>query len=559
MEMNEVLFRKIERQNILFDEKSKRKAFADLEPIAFSSTQALKVNVWRNHNFESLMPIIDPYFSYVSKDVEFTISDYDDSFAFHGHELCDLEVIWIDPTSAIKKIGLLPWINWIEQRLVFLRSKSSAPILVASWSSEQGFAEKMREVAFNLTDLHFADLHEFCKQERIDLVDVRLEKLSGSPLSRQAQFKIAQKLACHWISGLILPPIKAIAIDLDNTIHSGVLGEDGINGVRVTEGYLRLHAFLRKCSELGIFLALISRNDERDVIDLFDAREDYGVSWDDFSTTNVGWCPKSQSIADSLRVLNISPDSMLFVDDNAGEVFEALNSFPDLNIVLAQEDPALTLKAMQMFPGLWRWSRGSDDRLRVRDLKANKEREALLASVDYQQDYFETLNTQLKFSLDDLEHTGRASELSLKTNQFNLSLARLKKAEIEKEIYDGTSSLITIELEDKLSDSGIIAFLLVSRSGSVKDLCISCRALGRGLENAIIGKALEIFGRKNECQDISFHPKVGLKNAPARRWLSELFVGEAIDRELSIGIGFQKLLEIDIPKGLQFIYTVDES
>lgn len=558
MEKNEVLLQKIERQKILFDEQSKRKLFADLEPIAPSTTQALQVNVWRNHNFESLMPIINPYFSYVSKEVEFTISDYDESFAFNGHEMCDLEIIWIDPTSAIKKIGLLAWMNWLEQRLVFLRSISSAPILVAGWSSEQGFTERMRDITLNLTDVHFADLHEFCMQEGIELVDIRLEKISGSPLSRQAQFKIAKKLACHWISGLILSPIKAIAVDLDNTIHSGVLGEDGIGGVRLTEGYLSLHAFLRKCSELGIFLALISRNEESDVKDLFDARKDYGVGWDHFATTNIGWCPKSQSIADSLRFLNIAPDSMIFVDDNVGEVFEALNSFPDLNIVLAQQDPALTLKAIEMFPGLWRWSRGSDDRVRVRDLKANKEREALLASIDYQQDYLKTLNTRLKFSVDNIGHIDRASELSLKTNQFNLSLARLKKAEIEKEIDHGTSSLITIELEDKLSDSGIIAFLLVSKNGSVKDLCISCRALGRGLENAIIGKSLEVFGRENKCKDISFHPKIGPKNEPARRWLNELFVGQEIDRELSVVIGFQKLLEIDIPKGLQFIYLVDE-
>jgi predicted enzyme involved in methoxymalonyl-ACP biosynthesis len=100
--------------------------------------------------------------------------------------------------------------------------------------------------------------------------------------------------------------------------------------------------------------------------------------------------------------------------------------------------------------------------------------------------------------------------------------------------------------------------LLVSKNGSVKDLCISCRALGRGLENAIIGKSLEVFGRENKCEDISFHPKIGPKNEPARRWLNELFVGQEIDRELSVFIGFQKLLKIDIPKGLQFIYLVDE-
>jgi len=484
------------------------------------------VNVWRNHAIEPILSLARPYQSYGRYSVEYRISGYADTLTFHGHQPADIELFWIDSSRFLLQMVLDEWLDWLDERLRTLRAISAAPIIVATWiQSNSDEPSRLSEMLDAMPNVFYANLREVCDEAGITFLDTRTATISGTPISNRSQTLIARKLACHWLPATVFPPIKALALDLDNTLHAGILGEDGIHGVQLTDGHKLLQQTVKSIQQRGIFVALVSRNELADVELLFAIRNDYPLRWGDFSATEISWGDKTDALERIATALRISLDAVLFVDDNPGELASVLARLPCIHTAFATPDALQTKRVIEYYPGLWRWKIEADDTKRVQDLKANAERELLLRETIDQSDYFRELQTKLDFRYDPLDQLGRLAGLCNKTNQFNLSMRRLNQAQLAEYMARPDAAVASVQMSDRLSDSGVIAVIVAERRGNllmVEEVCISCRALGRGLEDALILEAIRGMAIVDGCDCIMFHAQLGPRNQPAFNWLTEL-------------------------------------
>jgi len=237
----------------------------------------------------------------------------------------------------------------------------------------------------------------------------------------------------------------------------------------------------------------------------------------------VSWGDKSQALQRIAQALNIDVGAMAFVDDNPGELAQVSQQLPAVRCVLAHADASLTERVLAYLPGLWRWHVGTEDALRVSDQQANAQRQQLAAATEDAQAYFRSLQVRLNFDFQPSSRLARLVELSGKTNQFNLALRRYGEAELAALLKREDYAVVSVQLRDRFSDSGSIALLVARREGErlyVEELCISCRAMGRRLEDAIVLLALRGMPLFEGCCELYFRVEQGPRNQPGREWLA---------------------------------------
>lgn len=544
-----------EAQTVLFAARPSRLALQQLE-FEGDHSRVIRINVWRNHAIESVVTATIPYMARVGCIADFCLSDYDDTLMFEGHRQSDLELVWVDSGRYLKSTPFADWAGWFAGRITALRSVSSAPVIVATWWADAAQEAELMARLDTVPGVFLADLQASCNEANTKLTDSRTAALAGTPLSNAAQLVVARKLACHWIPAAIWPPIKVVAVDLDNTLHSGVLGEDGLEGVSLTPAHQALQRFLKAQRERGVFLALVSRNEASDVQRLFTAREDYPLRWEDFSATEISWGDKAEGLSRIAKALRVAPDSMLFVDDNPGELASVVSRLPQVHTVYAGSDPAETQRAIEYYPGLWRWKIERDDTKRIEDLKANAEREQLLAETVNPSEYFKNLCVSIVLRVNPSDLLGRLSDLCGKTNQFNLALRRFNQAELAARLGHADDCIVSMQLTDRLSDSGVIGVVVAHREGErliIEELCVSCRAMGRHLEDALIVPAICQMPCFAGCREVAFHVGHGSRNQPALDWLARIADVNGRPVPGSCAVDADRLRQFPRPLGITYV------
>jgi FkbH-like protein len=551
------LVQKIELQAWLFSSNLKRIDLINHHNQSNSNQNFLsKVNVWQNHSFESIQLLCKPFMDYCDYKIEFNISAYDDTLAFQDIMPADIELVWIDNTRYIPRMLIPEWLIWIETRIRDLRKKSKSPIVVATWFEDVESTKYFENLLTTMSDVYFANLASLCGSEDIPLIDYRTLALTGTSLSNRAQMLIAKNIVCRWIPGLNSPPIKALALDLDNTLYSGVLGEDGILGVDISKGYDELQLFIKDLHQNGMFITIVSKNELSDVQALFNERDDFSLRWKDFSAVEISWGDKGDALKRIAKSLRISEDSILFIDDNPGELATAIQKIPSIKFIHASNDPYITCNSIGYYPGLWRWKSDDTDKKRVEDLRANTAREEIFNSVSDDNEYFKTLKIVMSFQIDPLIKIGRLADLSIKTNQFNTSFKRYSETALQDIMNAEESWVIGVSLSDKLADSGLIAIMVVEHIDTkitVKELCISCRAMGRKLENSIIIGALKSIPIFNQCKEIIFEVAQGPRNQPALTWLATISGNDFFPNQNIYKISLQKIKSVHLSPQIEYL------
>jgi FkbH-like protein len=413
-----------------------------------------------------------------------------------------------------------------------VRSLSDAPILIAD-SSRPGDPTNamLNAIASDIPGVAICEQSAVADKLGAGFLDSRMTALAGMNLSGAACLEIARMFGLVWIPAAVRPRVKAIAIDLDNTLYAGVLGEDGPHGICLTEAHRELQRVLLQYRENGVFLALVSKNEAEDVLNMFAARPEFPLKFEHFSAQNINWDVKSKALQKIASQLRIGVDAILFVDDNPGELADVASSLPGVQCLYAA-DPGEAARGLTLYPGLAGAKHTTEDRVRVRDLEAAQLRDRLRDSAADPKEYLRSLGVRLCFEFDPEPQLRRAHELSGKTNQFNTAFLRLSEAAIAQRLRDPRFATVTVALRDKLSDSGVIAAIFCEWRGAdlcVNEIVISCRALGRGLETAIVAEAIRGMverARRTLPVRVCFAFTPGERNGPARTWL-ETFTGVA--------------------------------
>lgn len=517
----EATMRRVDAQAILFDKLINRRRVMELS-LEASDAPPKTINVWRNHSIEPILSLAQPYIAYGRWRADFRLSQYDDTLMFSNFEAADVELLWLDSSHYLETTATHEWFSWLTERVAALRNISRVPIIIATWLPDERAAMELTALLNRLPAVYLANLGAHCAEYGVPLIDNRMASMAGTPVGNAAQSQLARKLACHWLPAALFPNIKAVALDLDQTLHVGVLGEDGVDGVLLPNNHFLFQKYIKALQERGIFIGLISRNERSDVEALFAHRQDYALRWSDFSAIEVSWGDKASALVRMAKELRISLDAILFVDDNPGELASVASQLPMVRTVYADPDASLTQRAVHYFPALWRWTSTEDDFKRIVDLKASKERDALLEEIGDPLLYFQTLKISLIFRNDAKEQLGRLADLCTKTNQFNLAMRRFNEAGLAEMMGSSTATVSSIQLTDRLADSGVVAVIAAERRGSrlfVEELCISCRALGRHLEDSLIVEAIRNMPSFVGCDEIVFKVENAPRNQPALEWL----------------------------------------
>ena len=518
--------------------------------IASWECRPVRVRVHRNHAFEPVSSICAAYAAWNRIDFDWRIGSYDDTLSFGLEERGEIELIWFD-SERLQKVADGKLGEWLLERLRNLRSFTTNPIVALVWPLPLAERERITESALPAT--YVPDLQPLADQLAERWLDRRAMSISGTRLSNRACMEIARELACCWLPAAAIPPIKAVAVDLDGTLYSGVLSEDGPSGIEVGDGHIALHRRLSELRASGILLALVTRNERPDVEELFARRVDFPLRLDDFSVIEASWGDKSPALDRVALKLGISAEAIVFIDDNPGELSEVAASSGAVT-VHAGVDGAETARALVHVSGIFRWRRSAEDELRDRDLRLSEQRSGLVRTAVSTDEYLRGLQVRLAYFIGGREHVARIAELASKTNQFNLSLRRLNEADIARRLVERPANVVAIRLEDRLSDSGIVGAVVGSRQGNtlrIEEVCISCRALGRRLEDNMLTHALRLFAGEQPPSRIAFDVSKGPRNEPARRWLAQYLNIELDEDAESVEMNFDVVRAKTISSAIQ--------
>ncbi len=308
---------------------------------------------------------------------------------------------------------------------------------------------------------------------------------------------LAQSVA-NIVKSLLGRNKKALALDLDNTLWGGVIGDDGPEGITMGletpagMAYTEFQQYLKELSALGVLLNVDSKNEAANAEAGF-ARADSVLKKEDFICFKANWEPKSQNLVAMAKQINIFPDSFVFIDDNPAEREIIRQQVPGVAVpeLGAPED---SIKAIDRSGYFEVTTLSADDRKRAEMYKENAQRAELQASFGDYADYLKSLGMRGEFGHFDTPHAERITQLINKSNQFNLTTRRYTAAEVESLI--GSPEHVTLygRLIDKFGDNGLVSIVIGHKQGDAMDIelwVMSCRVLKRDFEKAMCDRLVE--------------------------------------------------------------------
>lgn len=324
---------------------------------------------------------------------------------------------------------------------------------------------------------------------------------------------------------------KCLVLDLDNTLWGGVLGEDGIEGVQLSEcgEGARYWDFQRRLAELkatGVLLAIASKNNDADVREMFRNHPHMILRENDFALIKANWNPKSRSIKEIAEELNIGLDAIVFVDDNPLEREEIRQMLPDVTVVDFPEPEHLEELARTLFQNHFHLLRSTDeDAQKTLLYHQESQRKKAIAEADSFDDYLGSLDIRIDIHPARVEEIARVAQLTQKTNQFNLTTRRYTTRDIAEKIAGPDWRVYAVHTRDRFGKNGLVSVLIFylnrrSETGEIvaelDTFLMSCRVMGRHIEDGILEAIEKILQREGVCA-IQAEYLPTSKNAPVAR------------------------------------------
>ena len=313
---------------------------------------------------------------------------------------------------------------------------------------------------------------------------------------------------------------KALIFDCDNTLWKGVLGEDGFENIII---YKEVQHLALELSKQGIIIGLCSKNNPEDIDDVINNHPDMILREANIVIKKVNWDDKVSNLKSIASELNISTESIVFIDDSRFEIELVASELPEITVFHApKREYEYGLLMRELLNLFFNFSKTQEDLQKTKIFKEQLNRTEARKKIGNIDDYLASLDMVLTVYIDNKKYISRISQMTQKTNQFNLTTKRYTENEIALMIDNKSINVIAINVHDKYGDSGLTGLAILDNTkAEIDTFLLSCRVIGRNIEyqlmNIIIDKAKKnklkelnsSYIRTNKNQQVAdFYPKL---------------------------------------------------
>jgi FkbH-like protein len=335
-----------------------------------------------------------------------------------------------------------------------------------------------------------------------DALDHRCHYLWKAPFRKAFLNLYAQDLS-RIVRALKGRTKKCLVLDCDNTLWGGVVGEDGIDGIKLDRNeypgkvFHAFHNSLLHLAERGVLIALCSKNNEADVFEVMDKHRWCKLKRTHVTAWRINWQDKAENIVELAEELNLGLDSLVFIDDNPVECDLIRKVLPDVTVLQVPKKLS-DLPTLVFEQGLFDNIRLTDeDNRRTRLYQCESQRKAARGAFKSVDEYLSSLQTVASIHRVRPAEIARVAQLTQKTNQFNLTTRRYSERDIDAFTERRDAAVFSLSVHDRYGDLGLVGVMVLERNGVIGriDTCLmSCRVLGRGLERAMVARCLGVMG-----------------------------------------------------------------
>jgi FkbH-like protein len=298
---------------------------------------------------------------------------------------------------------------------------------------------------------------------------------------------------------------KVLALDCDNTLWGGVIGEDLLHGIKLGPHDYPGNVFWRMQQEFaalenqGILLALITKNNQADIEEVLHKHPNMVLKESQFVVKKINWEDKPANLRSLAKELNIGLDSIIFLDDSSFECEAVRQQLPmvktmQVPVMLSDYQSVVNeIKSLCLGGGI-----NSDSKNKTMQYRQRADAEEIKAQFGSQEEYLLSLEIKVELTCNKRTSVDRISELSKKSNQFNLTTRRYSVAEIEQMIESDKNAIYSMVVNDKFGSAGLTGVALIHYEetiATVQNFFMSCRVIGRSVEtciwNSIVADALQ--------------------------------------------------------------------
>jgi len=494
----------------------------------------VRVALYGNVTFDLLAPYVDVWAAAEGIHVESRAAPFGQHFQAvleaPGDFVPDVALLAISPDELGDDA-----LDHVEQWLRLALERTSATLLVCNFArrefravgvadANEDHGEQERHLERNLALLrllkgesraHLFDLDGVLAREGLRRArDDKLRYLAKMEWSERVLPALAGEFVRH-LRALTGRTRKCLVLDCDNTLWGGVVGEDGPLGVKVGPGDPTGEAFadfqrrVKAIQSRGILLAACSKNNAADVDEIF-AQRDMPLRREDFAAMEVNWEPKHVNLRRIADTLNIGTDSLVFIDDNPAEISLVQQLMPEVKAVLLPRDPASYPGVIEALTEFEKVRLLDGDRRKTEQYRDESRREEHRVVVGDLTAYLESLQTRITIRPAQAHDAARIRQLFSKTNQFNVTTIRYTPGEIESFL----DQVHVVSARDRFGDLGVVGLYRLD-GDRIDSFLLSCRAMGRGIETAVMNS----IRASRERLHATYTPTK--KNMPVARFFDE--------------------------------------
>ncbi len=354
------------------------------------------------------------------------------------------------------------------------------------------------------------------------LHDAHSHELGHMPFTPEGYIAIGTALS-RAAFNIAAPPVKLIVADCDNTLWQGLCAEDGPTGISVTPPFRYLQEFLIRQTQAGALVALCSKNQEADVLAVFDENPGMPLRREHVAASRINWDSKPANLRALAAQLNLGLDSFAFLDDNPVECAAVRAACPEVTVLQLPADPG---HIPAFLDNIWLFdcaTSTTEDRERSQWYQVKAQREELQAAAPTVRAFLDGLQLRIQITEATDEQLARVAQLTQRTNQFNFTSIRRSEAEVRDVLKSGAKCLVTA-VSDRFGDYGMVGAIIYTTAAhrySIDTLLLSCRALGKGVEHRMVAELASRAVRDGKST-IAFEYRPTDRNKPAHAFLEQL-------------------------------------